>query len=79
MSACVPETVSVAEPLAPALMAAAPCSVTFTVPLSTVSWTLETLFSSSVTEIRLPLPAENASGVSSVAPCGPGTLLKGGL
>ena len=38
MAAAVPDSVSVALPLAPALMVAPPASVTATVPWATVSW-----------------------------------------
>ena len=74
---CVPLSVSVALPLAPALIAAPPASVTLSVPWLTVSCVLARLPSTSLTLIGLPLALLKASAVSSLTVCAPGTVLTG--
>ncbi len=70
--ACVPDSVRVEEPLAPALMLAPPARLTFNVPLATVSCVVARLPSTSLTEIP---PIE--SNVSSFTVCAPGTVFTG--
>ncbi len=70
--ACVPESVSVELPLAPALTVAPPARLTFNVPLATVICVVATLPSTSLTEIP---PIE--SNVSSFTVCAPGTVFTG--
>ncbi len=72
MSAWLPDKVNVLLPLAPALMLAAPLSVTFNVPLVTASWTVLKLPSTSLT-----LMPAMPSGVFSLTDCAPGTVLNG--
>ena len=70
MSACVPETVTLPEPLP--VSVAAPAATTFSVPLTTPSETEEMFPSTSPTAT----PAM-ASGVSSTPLCAPGTVVVG--
>ena len=70
--ACVPESVRVELPLAPALMLAPPTKLTFSEPLATVSCVETRLPSTSLTE----MPAME-SAVSSLTVCAPGTVLRG--
>ncbi len=70
--ACVPESVSVELPFAPALTVAPPARLTFNVPLVTVSCVVERLPSTSLTDIP---PIE--SNVSSFTVCAPGTAFTG--
>jgi hypothetical protein len=55
--ACVPDSVSVELPFAPALMVAPPARLTLSVPLVTVSWVLDRLPSTSLTE-RPPIESD---------------------
>ena len=70
--ACVPESVRVEEPLAPALIVAPPARLTVTAPLVTVRRVVDRLPSTSLT---LTPPIESA--VSSFTLCAPGTVLTG--
>ena len=70
--ACVPDSVSVELPLAPALIVAPPARLTFSAPLVTVSCVVERLPSTSLTE----MPAIE-SEVSSLTVCAPGTVFTG--
>ena len=70
--ACVPDSVSVEEPFAPALMVAPPARLTVTVPFVTVSCVVARLPSTSFTE----MPAIE-SAVSSLTVCAPGTVFTG--
>ena len=75
MSASLPDTVRVAVPSAPALMVAAPASVTVSVPFTTVNWVLARFPSTSVT--LMVFAPVNASAVSSFTVCAPGTVFTG--
>ena len=70
--ACVPESVSVEEPFAPALMVAPPARLTFSAPFVTLSCVVARLPSTSLTE----MPAIE-SAVSSFTACAPGTVFTG--
>ena len=70
--ACVPESVRVELPFAPALIVAPPARLTVTAPLVTVRRVVERLPSTSLT---LTPPIESA--VSSFTACAPGTALTG--
>jgi hypothetical protein len=73
--ACVPESVSVELPFAPALIVAPPARLTVTVPLVTVKRVVERLPSTSFTLIVFgPV---NVSAVSSFTVRAPGTVLTG--
>ena len=77
-SACVPRSVIVAVPLAPAKIVALPASVTLTVPLVALSWTsMFPLASTSLTVIALPLPLEKTSVAPLATVCAPGTVFTG--
>ncbi len=67
-----PDKVSVALPLAPALMVAPPARLTFSVPLATASCVVDRLPSTSLTE----MPAIG-SEASSFTVCAPGTVFTG--
>ena len=68
ISATVPDSVSVAVPLAPALMMAEPARVTATVPLVTESWVVTVPVPASTSAIEMPEIAvsvlENAVGTA---------------
>ena len=70
--ACVPESVRVELPLAPALIVAPPARLTFNVPLVTVSCVVARLPSTSLTLTPLI-----ESAVSSLTVCAPGTVFTG--
>ena len=70
--ACVPDSVRVEEPFAPALMVAPPARLTFSEPLVTVSCVVARLPSTSLT-----LTPAMESAVSSLTVCAPGTVLTG--
>ena len=70
--ACVPESVRVEDPLAPALIVAPPARLTFSAPLVTLSCVVERLPSTSLT-----LTPAIESAVSSFTVCAPGTLFTG--
>ena len=77
MSACVPERVSVALLFAPAVIVAAPASVTIATPLVTVTRTVERLPSTSLTLSTLPFVLLNSSEVLIGVPWIPGTVFTG--
>jgi hypothetical protein len=70
--ACVPESVSVEEPFAPALMVAPPARLTFSTPFVTVSCVVDRLPSTSFTDTP-PI----ARALSSLTLCAPGTAFTG--
>jgi hypothetical protein len=70
--ACVPDSVRVEEPLAPAPIVAPPARLTVTVPLVTVSCVVDKLPSTSLT-LMPPI----GKAVSSLTVCAPGMLFTG--
>ena len=70
--ACVPDSVSVELPFAPALIVAPPARLTFSAPLVTLTCVVDRLPSTSLTEIP-PI----GSAVSSLTVCAAGTTLTG--